>query len=244
MPLFRRRPPRLVALATFVLLSPGLTGGLAAQVSLVDEGTFSLYIGGERVGREDFSIRAAPGPGGSAYVAQGNVTMGDERLTVALNADSAGRPLRFQLEALVAGRTVETISGEARRGLWMGRALRARGESAREFRLPADAIVAVDGVIHQLWFVLRLGAGATPTLLLPRSLSLREVALEDAGADSVSLGLRSFTARRWVIRPMDDLAPVVEAWTDPLGRMLQVRIPSRGLEARRDEPPVEPGAAR
>lgn len=242
--MLRRRLPFFVALAPLVLLSLVPRSHLAAQVTLVDEGTFSLFVGDVRVGREDFSIRAAPGPGGSAYVVQGNVTMGDERITVALNADSAGHPLRFQLEALVQDRTVETISGESRRGLWMGRALRDRGESAREFRLPSDAIAAVDGVIHHLWFVVRQGAGRTVTLLLPRNLSLREVALEDAGADSVALGLRAFAARRWVIRPVDELAPVVEVWTDPLGRLLQVRIPSRDLEARRDEPPAEPGAAR
>ncbi|HET8770620.1 MAG TPA: hypothetical protein VFM71_06535 [Gemmatimonadaceae bacterium] len=245
MPLPRcRLLPFVVALAPIVVTPLGAFAELGAQVTLVDEGTFSLYVSGERVGREDFSIRAAPGPGGSAYVAQGNVTIGDDRITVALNADSAGRPLRFQLEALVRDRTVETISGESRRGLWMGRALRERGESAREFRLPADAIAAVDGVIHHLWFVVRRGAGSTPVLLLPRSLSLREVALEDAGADSVSLGLRTFAAHRWVIRPTDDLASAVEVWTDPLGRLLQVRIPSRDLEARRDEPPAESSTAR
>lgn len=216
---------------------------LSAQVSLVDEGTFSLYVGGARVGREDFSIRAAPGPGGSAFIAQGNVLVGGNRVTVALNADSAGYPLRFQLEARLDGQVVETISGESRRGLWMGRALRERGESAREFRVPPGAIAAVEGVVHQLWFVLRLPPGSTPTLLLPRSLTLRQVALEDAGSERVSLGLHEFVTRRWIIQTVDDSAPVVEAWTDMEGRLLRVRIPSQDLEALRDEPPRETPAA-
>lgn len=208
-----------------------------AQVTLVDEGTFSLHLGGSRIGREDFSIRAAPGLGGSAYVAQGNVLLGENRLSIALNADSSGLPLRVQLSVRQEGREVETISGEARRGVWMGRAVRADGESAREFRLPAGTIAAEEGVVHQWWFVIR--GGARPlTLLSPRTLTLREVRLEDGGEDRVLLGLRELPARRWVVRDADGRLER-EVWTDPQGRLLRLRVPAQELEALRDEPPPE-----
>jgi hypothetical protein len=230
------RPAPLLALLLLTLAPAAQARG---QVVLMDEGTFSLFLGGERVGREDFSIRATPGPAGSAYVAQGNVLLGDTRTSVSLNADSAGLPLRYRLETRIGGEVTETIAGESRRSLWMGRAFRADGESAREFRLPPGAIAVEDGVVHHLWFVVREGPGATPRLLSPRTLALRQVRVEDAGPDRVALGLREFVTRRWTIRAMDATPILYEVWTDLRGRMLKVRLPAQDLEAIRDEPPTE-----
>lgn len=236
---------RSATLCLILLALPAMAG---AQVHLVDEGTFTLFENGERTGREDFSIRAAPGPGGSAFIAQGNVLIGNRRLSVALSADSAGFPLRYSLEETQDGKPVEKIAGEASRGVWRGRAVRPADESVREFRIPANAMALEDGVVHQLWFVLQRAGGAPPTLLVPRALTLREVLVQDAGPDSVTIGLRVFAARRWVVRAAADSLkePLREAWTDLSGRLLRVRIPSARLEALRDEPPVEgrvPGQA-
>ena len=223
-------------LLPLVFALPSMAG---AQVHLVDEGTFTLFENGERVGREDFSIRAAPGPGGSAFVAQGNVLIGNRRLSVALTADSAGFPLRYSLEETRDGQPVERIAGEASRGVWRGRAVRPADESVREFRLPANTMALEDGVVHQLWFVLQQVSGPPPTLLVPRALTLRQVVVQDAGPDRVTIGLREVVARRWVIRAAGDSLPLREAWTDLNGLLLRMRIPSEGLEALRDEPPAE-----
>ena len=229
---------RHVFVAASVLLLPLVA---RAQVRLVDEGTFSIFADGERIGREDFSIRAT-GAAGNAYIAQGNVLVGSERRSVALNADSAGFPLRYTHETSVDGRVVEAVSGEARRGIWLGRSIHARGESVREFRLPPNSVAVETGVAHQLWFLLRRGIGPAPTILLPRDLGLLRVTLEDAGPDRVVIGPREFVTRRWVIRPVDGSQPVREAWTDLEGRVLRVRSASEGLEALRDEaPPETPG---
>jgi hypothetical protein len=235
----RTRLTPILLLGSLLAATPAL-----AQVRLVDEGTFSLFVEGERVGREDFSIRAAPGAGGSTFVAQGNVLRGEQRLSVALNADSAGFPLRFQLTVRVDGRETETILGEARRGIWMGRAVRSGGESAREFRLPPGAIAAEEDVVHQVWFVVRAAGGRTLALLSPRTLALRQVAVEDGGADVVRLGTLELDARRWVLRPVDGGEPVREVWTDAEGRVLRVRVAARGLDALRDDAPSgAPGGA-
>src|SRR5689334_7417765 len=83
---------------------------LRAQVVVVDEGILTISVAGERVGREDFSIRRNVTEGG--FIAQGNVLRGDSRATVALSTDSSGLPIRFQIERFVAGRRVENTSGE------------------------------------------------------------------------------------------------------------------------------------
>lgn len=228
----------------------GVTVGLAftapagAQVRVVDEGTFSIYAAGERIGREDFSIRAVPGAGGGTYIAQANVLMGTRLVSVALSADSSGAPVRYSLETSIDGRVVETITGESRRGVWFGRARRDGGESAREFRLPPGSVAAEPGVVHQLWFLLRRAAGKTPGLLLPRTLTMAEVVLEHAGDDTVMLGLQEIAAQRWLVRSPGDAYAAREAWTDAEGRLLRVRVPTMDLDAVRDEPPNETRSGR
>ena len=241
--MFCTSPPLRIVRA--VALSSALAIALAArpeaaeaQMRLLDEGTFSLFVGGVRVGREDFSIRGSTGGGALRYVAQGNVLLGESRVAVRLNTDSAGSPLLFTLEETRAGKAVETVSGEARRDLWSGRAVHRTGERARELRLPAGSLASEASVIHHLWFLLRFGEGRGPVVLHPRSLTTESVGIEDAGPDRVSIGLREFVARKWVIRPSSGVA-AREAWTDLDGRLLRVRIQDADLEAVRDEAPPE-----
>jgi hypothetical protein len=68
---------------------------------------------------------------------------------------------------------------------------------------------------------------------------MAQVTIEDAGPDQVTLGIRDFVTRRWVLRPVGSSQPVREAWTDVQGRVLRVRVPSLDLEALRDEAPRE-----
>ena len=241
--MFCTSPPLRIVRA--VALSSALAIALAArpeaaeaQMRLLDEGTFSLFVGGVRVGREDFSIRGSTGGGALRYVAQGNVLLGESRVAVRLDTDSAGSPLLFTLEEARAGKAVETVSGEARRDLWSGRAVHRTGERARELRLPAGSLASEASVIHHLWFLLRFGEGRGPVVLHPRSLTTESVGIEDAGPDRVSIGLREFVARKWVIRPSSGVA-AREAWTDLDGRLLRVRIQDADLEAVRDEAPPE-----
>ena len=44
-----------------------------SQVTVVDEGSFTISRSGARIGRETFTIRRTPGPGGDVYVANATV---------------------------------------------------------------------------------------------------------------------------------------------------------------------------
>jgi len=243
LPWMLRKPSRPALLGACLAVA-GWPVSLPAQSRVLDEGTFSLFVAGTRIGREDFSIRAAPGAADGAYIAQANVLRGESKLTVRLNTDSAGFPLRFTLDETQDGLTRETISGEARRDLWSGRAIRPTGERAREFPLPRGSLAAEPQVIHHTWFLLTFGEGRAPSVLHPRSLTMETVGIEDAGPDRVSLGLREFVARKWLIRSSGGMM-VREAWTDLEGHLLRVRIPDEDLDALRDEPPAEtPAPAR
>ena len=220
----------LTALAALVTAGTNVGG----QVLVVDEGTFTVTIAGVRAGREDFSIRRSTAQEGG-YFAQGTVLRGESRVVVALTSDSLGTPLRYQWERFVTGRSVESVSGEFRRGLWSGRAVGAAGESGREFRLPEPVVGADDDIIHETWFLVRFGGRTGTRLLVPRALSVRDLALEDLGADSVSIGGDVFPARRWALRSAPGGMVLREAWTDARGRLLRVRLPAQNLDAVRDE---------
>lgn len=234
-----RRPttvsPRSLAVAAVLLVA--VRSVAVAQVLVADQGTFSLFVDGTRVGREDFSIRETRGGDRSAWVAQANILRGDARQALALTVDSTGRPLRFQRETREGTAVVRTFVGEAQGGVWSGRAIHERGESARELRLPANAFVADGETIHHLWFVLRLGEGRPVTLLLPAGPTQRRVLVEEQAPDRVALGLREIVARRWVLRPEEGGVPLWEIWTDAEGRLLRALHPSTALEALRDDPP-------
>jgi len=220
----------LVALA---LLAAAPSGG-TAQVVVVDEGTFTISVAGARVGREDFSIRRSTSQQGG-FFAQATILRGENRTVVALSTDSLGTPLKYQWERFVTGRSVESVSGEFRRGLWSGRAVGATGESGREFRLPEPVVGADDDVVHETWFLLRFADPRGAKQLVPRALIVRDLVLEAAGADSVRIGEDVFPAEKWVLRATGGGPAFREAWTDPRGRLLRVRIPAQDLDAVRDE---------
>ena len=225
--------------ATVILTMPAAT--LGAQVTVVDEGTFSLLSRGTRTGREDFSIRRTTGGG---IVAQGNLLRGDSRTTVALSTDSLGGPERFRLETLRSGRREEEISGERRGSTWSGLALRLAGERGSEFRIPAGALVADESAVHHLWFLLHFATGKRTPRLHPRGLSLDTMLVEAAGTDRVTIGLEELDARKFIVRSADGRGAIREVWTDAEGRLLRLRIVSEEFEAVRDElPPETPGAA-
>lgn len=226
-----------VALALTIL---GATAPAAAQVLILDEGTFTHSVGGTRVGREDFSVRTVRGGGlGATFVAQANVLAGENRRTIALNADSAGGPLRFQLEAREATSIVSTVVGERERSTWLGRVVAGSRESGREFRLSEGTFIAEPQVVHHLWFVLRFGQGRPVVLLTPSANTQDSVQLVRVGADTVTLGTRRIAATHWELRGARDSSVRWEFWADAAGRLLRARHPASGLEALRDDPPGE-----
>lgn len=234
----RLRPPLAVA-ALLWLGGAAASTPLPAQVLVVDQGTFSLFVGGQRVGREDFSIRETRGAARSAWVAQSNILRGETRHTLALTVDSSGSPLRFQRETRQGTLVSRSYAGERHGGTWSGRAMFRGGESARELPLPPDCFLVDGETVHHLWFVLQLGEGRPVTLLLPAGPAQQRTVIEEQAPDRVALGLREIVARRWILRPPDGGSPLWELWTDVEGRLLRARHPASGLEALRDDPPGE-----
>ena len=220
----------VVALA--MLAAPPATTPAGAQVVSLDEGSFTLYRDGERIGREDFSIRSAPGANGRVLVAQATQAIGTRRIAPGINADTSGFPFRYQREVRDSDRTVESYSGQTSRDRYSSRLQHADGESAREFRLPVGAVAADDDIVHQLWFIARRGAGSTVPVLVPRRNVVESVRVELVGAEPLSIDLRRFETIRLALRTTG--GAVREVWLGPDGRILKAAIPALHLVALRD----------
>lgn len=212
------------------------TGTARAQATVADDGSFTISRGGERVGREDFSVRHVPTTAGAfETLTRGVVVVGSRRITVDLSADSSGFPVRFQLKALDDGRATENYRAEVTGRRFSARASRGSGESARELLLPSGALIVEDGILHPLQFVVARGRGVVPAVVPARGVVV-SLTVEDAGADRVSIALQSVEARKFVVR--EGTAGIVrEVWIDAAGRLLKVVVPEDHLIAVRDEAP-------
>jgi hypothetical protein len=223
------------ALATALLAALVIvTRPAAAQITSLDEGSFTIIRDGERVGREDFSVRSTPGSGSPDLVAQGKLAIGTRRVSPGLNADTSGFVRRYQSEVRVDGRVVETYSGVTSRDHYTSRIQRDDGESAREFRLPPGCVAVDDEIVHQLWFVARRGAGALVPVLVPRRNVVEMVRVELVGAERLTFDLREFDTTHLRLRT-EKTGVVRDVWVDGGGHMLRVAIPAQGLVAVRED---------
>jgi hypothetical protein len=224
------RPLATGLLAAFVIV----TLPAAAQVKSLDEGSFTIIRDGERVGREDFSVRSTPGSGAPELVAQGRLAIGTRRVSPGLNADTTGFVRRYQSEVRVDGRVVETYSGVTSRDHYTSRIQREDGESAREFRLPPGCVAVDDEIVHQLWFVARRGTGALVPVLVPRRNVVEMVRVELVGAERLTFDLREFDTTHLRLRT-EATGVVRDVWIDSGGHMLKVAIPGQKLVAVRED---------
>ncbi len=225
------RPIRFLALVAL------LAATAQAQVTSLDEGSFTVMRGGDRVGREDFSIRSSPvGGGGEMLVAHGVVVIGARRIEPSLNADSSGAVLKYQTEVREGGRSTVTYSGELARDHYRARASRPDGESSREFRLPPGTVVAEDEVIHQLWFIARRGAGSAVPVLAPLRNVVETVHVELVGTEPLRIDTRDVEARHLRLRT-EGSGATRDVWLDAAGHLLKVVIPATKITAVRDDPP-------
>ena len=226
------RPAILTACAAFALAAPVLS----AQVTTVDEGSFSIMRGGERIGREEFTIRRTPGAEGHpVLVASATIAYDQRRIAPALRTDSAGAPIAYALEVRAGTEIQEQLKGAVRSGRFSSVTRTQRGESAREYIVTDGALILDDEIFHQYYFVARaVRAGGIP-VVVPRRSAQVMMRVEDGGAATVTIGGRALAARRLTLREPGGARR--DILVDAQGRVLQVELPGAGIVATRDDPP-------
>jgi hypothetical protein len=215
----------------------------AAQAAVDDAGSFTILQAGVKVGREVFTIQQTPPPDGG-YVVQGSAVYVTRRLVPVLRTDSAGTPLRYEVDEFVGERRQAQLTLNVARGRGSERTQTRGGESAKEFRVGVGARLLDDDVFAQYYFIARAMVLAQPltpgramvmTLLVPRRGGTVAAPVSIIGNEHLDIGGQSRTAVHIRIDPPG--GEPRDIWADIQGRLLRVAIPARGLVAVRDDVP-------
>lgn len=235
-------PPVLVALLA-TTPPAGVSAAPAAreQSARLDVGSFTITVNGQRAGREQFSIQRVVTNDGGTIELRSESAVGDTRTAVRLEADSAGTPVRYSIEARRGAEETLRLGGQRVRGRFATLARSVTGEAAREYLLrPGAVVVEDDGVVQYALLVrgrpLTEGAGVTLPSLTPtaNSQGVVRVVLE-AERDVVIIAGARRTARRY--RIVTDAGEARLVWAEAEGLLLRLSIPARGLDAVRDDVP-------
>ncbi len=227
---------RYVATIALVLVASAASVRPArAQGRLVDEGTLVISREGAPAGRETFRIVRVPSGTGELYRATAQIAVGERRMTPTLVADSTGAPVSYDLQVRNGPAATDQLRGRTRPGRFSAILQTPRGESAREYALPAHTVVLDDGVFHQYFFLGLTNGTGTVSVLSPLASTQWAARLERTGTEQVEIGGRTAPATHY--RLVAAGQPAREFWLDSAGRLLRVSIPDRGISVQRDELP-------
>jgi len=223
---------RLCAIIATTLACAGI---LPAQVTTIDEGSFTLYVKGEQVGREHFSIHRAPDAGGFSILAQSNVSRGDRTLAAALRTDTLGRLLGYSLNIRDSSGANTSVSATISGGRVRVRVATAVGDASGEMRLDPQAVVLDEEVVHQYYFVARHLAAGHVQVLVPGKMARDSLRLGTRGQGPVEVGNGTVPGTHLTV--VDGSGILTDLWVDRMGRVLRLAVPARNFVAVRDEPP-------
>lgn len=211
-----------------------------AQVTTVDEGSFTITRQGTRIGREEFRIVRQPSAGGTEYVASGLAVYGDQRIRSALQTDPKGIPLRYQVVQVSGGDTLSKLTATVVHGRLSAQVRTSRGEAASEFATSDGTVIVDDEIFHQYYFLSlgdRLSSATTElSLLTPRRNAQSPVRVTKGASETIDVGGQRLAATRLTVAPGGAMS--ADVWVDASGRVLKVSVPSRGTIAVRDDPPT------
>ena len=223
---------RYASLVWFALAASPLAGSAQA---VIDQGSFTIFRGDTRVGREEFTIRREGGGGGGTTVAFATVSYDDQRVAPALRTTESGRPVAYQVEVAVGSEVTERLRGEIGMGRFSGRVRTPRGESGKEYVVSDGALVLDDDVFHQYYFVAQGNRTGSIPVVIPRRNVQVTMRVESQGSERVTIGGTTIESRHLVLHETDGGARHI--WVDAEGRVLKVSLDARGLVAVRDRPP-------
>jgi hypothetical protein len=223
-----------------VALSLALSSVAAAQVTTVDEGSFTISRGGtkpaDRIGQESFSIRRTKGAGGDVVVANATVTFDTEHLAPALRTDTSFSPLAYQVEVRT-GTDVERLRGRIGGGRFSAQLKNAKGESSKEYIVSDGSLILDDDIFHQYYFMVQRARGGSATIpvVIPRRNTQETMKIQAGANEQVRVGTSSAEARHYTIT--EPTGATRQVWADAEGRILKVQLDGGAITATRDELP-------
>lgn len=222
------RPFRIVLPALLV------ASALPAQATrIADEGSFTIMVAGRTVGRENFRITAVPRGESVVYLAKAEVAFGDRKISPELHTDGNGTAIDYKVTR--SGDDTEVWDGAISRGRLSTRITTERGPAAREFIVPAGAMILDDDLQHQLYFIVRRTKSGRVPVIIPHRNTQATFTVATVGNEPLQVGTEEVTATHvTVLEPGGERRDV---WVDAAGRVLRVEDSARRMVAMRDDPP-------
>ena len=214
-------------LLVLVVLSPA-----PAASQLVDSGVFHLYLDGEPVGTEEFTIHRRGTGGAQEVLAMGTVTMVSGRVfKTLLQVQGPGMDLA-EYQVSVTGTDTAVVS-LVRAGSRLRRTIIAPGgERVREYRARPATVIFEDGVAHH-YFVLGAllesdAAGTTLLAFTPLADEPESTLQLQAGPQMLEIGGAAVETTQVRLGNGEDAGAV---WFDGSGRLVRVSLPRKGFLA-------------
>ncbi|MBT8398556.1 MAG: hypothetical protein HKO65_18050 [Gemmatimonadetes bacterium] len=225
----------LAPLAFLIPLVPGMAAG---QNVALDENAFRIYLNGEPVGREEFSIRQIGPSQQHRLILRGTVDLEleDGSLSLAAAMEVQGETLgvsTYQIK--VTGTENTDIFVNVTDNRYLARIVSASGEQLREFRAGPGSVILDQGVAHQYFLLgpfLENGPAVSLSVLSPRGGNQNRMTLSLVGQEEIRVGgVLVPDARRFHLEGGNSPRDI---WFDNQGRILRVEIPSQAYVAERE----------
>ena len=226
----RRIPP--LAMGAVLALTAAYSQELSGQSILLDEGTFTLFIGGEEVGTETFEIRRNGNGPDATILASGIVTMegprGPTQMWPILRAAANREPLLYQNR--LEGGEISEVVVTSRGRHFIAEIRSAEGDRERELRAQEGAVILDEWVAHHYFFVATRTEreGTIVPVVIPRTGRQLRFEVTSVAVVEFPMGREQIQSRRVRLVSGDDTRDV---WFDEQGRVLQVDIPGLGYRA-------------
>jgi len=200
---------------------------------IADEGSFTIMVAGRTVGRENFRITVVPRGESVVYLAKAEVAFGDRKISPELHTDGNGAAIDYKVTR--SGDSTEVWDGAISRGRLSTRITTERGPAAREFIVPAGAMILDDDLVHQLYFIVRRTRSGRVPVVIPHQNTQVSLTVTTVGNEPLQVGTAEVASTH--VQVVEPGGARRDVWVDATGRVLRVEDPSRRLVAMRDDPP-------
>ena len=207
------------------------------NVSL-DENAFRIYLDGELIGREEFSIRQIGPLDQQRIILRGSVDLdlSEGKIELAPAMDVQGEAMAVSdYQIKVSGTETTDIFVSVSGNRYLARVVSLAGEQLREFRTGPGSVLLDDGVVHHHYLLnpfLENDSAVSLTVLTPRAGRQQRMTLSLVGEEEIRVGgVLISDARRFHLDGGDHPRDI---WFDSQGRILRVEIPSQGYLAERE----------
>lgn len=223
---FRRRLSALAAACG--LIGVGSVAPASAQVMQLDEGTFEILRGGDRIGTESFTIRRIGVGNTATIVLQGRTSVSEAELEPILETTTDWVPIQYRRTLSGARDEIVELITDGQR--YTAITTNERGEGEREFR-GGDLTVVLDAEVAFLYHAVAARSDATViTVLHPDQGRQARFRVSTVGNEGYRLGDATVQVRRIRLSAGEDVRDIL---VDERNRVMSVEISGRDWIARR-----------